>query len=284
MPSPLTQYIEKKYRQRRVINRIMCALLGLGAIVALIPLLSVFIYVILQGIPSLHLDFFTQLPRPQGEAGGGMANALAGTLVLIGISSLVGVPWGIATGLYLSEYGQGKLGHRVRFSVDLLSSIPSIILGLFVYTLVVIPMKSFSALAGGLALGILMIPTIARGVEELLKAVPLHIREAGLALGLPRWKVILRIILAGNSKGISSCIMLSLARIAGETAPLLFTALSNQYWPNRLDQPIASLPVQIYNYAISPYNDWHAQAWTGALVLVMLVFTLNFLTRVFMRL
>jgi phosphate transport system permease protein len=201
-------------------------------------------------------------------------------LTLVGIASLIGVPWGILTGVYLSEYGsRQKTGSLVRFSADMLSSIPSIIIGLFVYTIVVVPMKRFSAIAGGLALAFIMIPIIARSVEELLKLVPTHIREAGLALGLPRWKVILRVVLGGSLKAILTGIMLSVARVAGETAPLLFTAFGNQFWQAGLTQPVASLPVQVYNYAISPYEDWHQKAWAGALVLVFLVFMLNITTR-----
>jgi phosphate transport system permease protein len=267
------------FRKRKIKNYIMCTLLFLAAVIALIPLFSVFWYVMSRGIPALSWSFFTQLPQPVGETGGGMANSLVGTLILIGIASCIGIPWGIATAIYLSEYGHGKLGHFIRFSTDVLSSIPSIVIGLFAYTVVVIPMKRFSAIAGGVALGILMIPTVARSSEELLKLVPQHIREAGLALGLPRWKVILRIVLRGSLSGIATGVILAIARVSGETAPLLLTALNNRFWANSLDQPISSLPVQIYSYAISPYDDWHAQAWAGAFVLVMLVFVMNLLTR-----
>ena len=211
-----------------------------------------------------------------------MANAFLGTLVLIGIASVIGIPWGIGTGLYLSEYGKGRLGTAIRFCADVLSSVPSIVIGLFVYALIVVPMKRFSALAGGVALGILMIPTVARSSEELLKLVPTHLREAGLALGIPRWKVTLWIVLRESLSGITTAVILALARVAGETAPLLFTALNNQFWSKGLgiiDQPIASLPVQIYTFAISPYEDWQRQAWAGAFVLVMLVFAINLVTR-----
>jgi phosphate transport system permease protein len=236
--------------------------------------------VLYQGLPSLNYSFFTELPKPVGEVGGGMANALLGTLTLLVISSCIGVPWGIAVGTYLSEYGRGKRAAVVRFSADMLSSIPSIIIGLFVYAIVVIYMKRFSAVAGGLALGILMVPTIARTTEEILKLVPQHLREAGLALGLPRWKVILRIILRGSRSSIITGVMLSAARVSGETAPLLFTAFNNRFWQSGLDQPISSLPVQIYTYALSPYDDWHKKAWAAALVLVLLVFSVNLFTRI----
>ena len=271
--------IERNYKRRKKINRFMHFLLVAASLGALLPLISVFLYVLVQGLPGLHFDFFTQLPKPVGEPGGGMGNAILGTATLTGIAAVIGIPWGIGAGLYLSEYREGRLSQIVRFSTDMLGSIPSIIIGLFVYAVMVVPMKRFSALAGGLALGILMIPTVTRSVEELLKLVPLHVREAGLALGLPRWKVILYIVLKGSTKAITTGAMLAVARVAGETAPLLFTAFGNRFWQTRVDQPIAALPVQIYSYAISPYDDWHQQAWTGALVLVMLVFFMNILVR-----
>ncbi|MGK5082619.1 phosphate ABC transporter permease PstA [Bdellovibrionota bacterium FG-1] len=281
--SGLNQAVQSRYRRRKVTNALMCGLLVVAAVLALVPLLSVFKYVLVQGLPGLDRSFFTELPKPVGEMGGGMANAVVGTLILITLASLIGIPWGIGAALYLSEYGHGKLGKVIRFSVDLLASIPSIVIGLFVYAVVVIPMKRFSAHAGGLALGILMVPTVARSAEELLRLVPTHIREAGLALGLPRWKVSLRIVLRGSLSGIATGVILAVARVAGETAPLLFTALNNRFWSHSLDQPIASLPVQIYTYAISPYEDWHRQAWAGAFVLVFLVFFVNLVTRMFLQ-
>jgi phosphate transport system permease protein len=279
----LTRAIESRYRRRKFTNALVCALLALAGALALVPLLSVFQYVVAQGAPALTASFFTELPKPVGETGGGMANALVGTLILIGIASAIGIPWGIGTALYLSEYGKGKFGDFLRFCVDMLASIPSIVIGLFAYAVVVLPMKRFSAYAGGLSLGILMIPTVARSAEELLKLVPTHIREAGLALGLPRWRVTLSIVLKGSLSGISTGVVLAVARVAGESAPLLFTALNNRFWSNGLDQPIASLPVQIYTYAISPYDEWHQQAWAGAFVLVFLVFFVNLATRFIWR-
>ena len=282
MMSPeVIQYIEKKYQRRKLFNRFMYfLLLGMG-ILALTPLLSVFTYLISHGLPAFKLSFFTELPRPVGEPGGGIANAILGTLTLVLLGSCIGIPWGISVGLYLSEYGMSKnnLASWIRLAVDLLASLPSIIIGMFIYSMVVIPMQRFSALAGGLALGIIMIPTVARSVEESLKRVPIHIREAGLALGLPRWKVILHVVLAGSSKTIITGLMLSIARIAGETAPLLFTALSNRFWQKGLDHPIASLPIQIYNYAVSPYPEWHQKAWGGALFLVLMIFSMNLFAR-----
>ncbi len=277
------RYLAIKFRQRKLTSFVVCTLLGVAAIVAIVPLLSVFWYVLSQGAPALTREFFTELPKPVGETGGGMANALVGTLILIGIASSIGIPLGLMTALYLSEYGRGKTAVIIRFSVDMLASIPSIIIGLFAYALVVVPMQRFSAIAGGVALGILMIPTVARSAEEILKLVPQHIREAGLALGLPRWKVIVRIVLRGSFSGITTGIILAVARVSGETAPLLFTALNNRFWATGLDQPISSLPVQIYTYAISPFEDWHGQAWAGALMLVLLVFVMNVLTRFVFR-
>ncbi|MBC7693687.1 MAG: phosphate ABC transporter permease PstA [Methylotenera sp.] len=253
------------------------------AILALFPLFSVFLYVCQQGLPGLHVNFFTSLPKPVGEVGGGMANAVLGSLILITLASLIGIPVGIATGVYLSEYGKTKLSMILRFCTELLAGVPSIIIGIFAYSLFVIPMGRFSSYAGGAALAVIMIPTVARTTEELLKLVPVHIREAGLALGISRWKVTLIIVLRGSLSGIMTGVMLGLARVTGETAPLLFTALGSQYWPRSLDQPIASLPVQIYTYAISPFEEWHQQAWTGALVLVLFVFILNLTTRMILK-
>jgi phosphate transport system permease protein len=269
--------------KRRMINHGMRAVLFLAAVVAIAPLVSVFVYVIQQGFPALNLEFFTQLPKPIGVVGGGMANAILGSAVMIALAALVGIPLGIAGGVYLSEYGSGKLASTLRFSIDLLASIPSIIIGLFAYAALVVPMKRFSALAGGISLAIIMIPTVARTTEELLKLVPVHIREAGLALGIPRWRVTLRVVLRGALGGIMTGVMLAVARAGGETAPLLLTAMNSQFWIKGLDQPIASLPVQIYNYAVSPYEDWHRQAWAAALILVLFVFTLNLGTRLLIR-
>lgn len=275
----LQSYLAESQARRRWNDRIMQGVLLLATLVALTPLFSVLLYVMSRGIPGLNLSFFTEIPKPVGEAGGGMANALVGTCTLVGLASLVGIPWGVAAGVYLSEYGRTRLAGVIRFATDMLASVPSIVIGLFVYALLVIPMGGFSSIAGGVALGVIMIPTIARSTEEMLRLVPTHIREAGLALGLPRWKVILRIVLRGCVSAITTGVMLAIARVSGETAPLLFTALNNRFWSTGLDQPIASLPVQIYSYAISPFEEWHTQAWAGALVLVLLVFVLNMAAR-----
>lgn len=275
----LRLFTERRYRRRKIWNYFVCALLGAATLLALTPLFSVFGYTLVQGIPGLNAEFFTQLPKPVGETGGGMANALLGTLLLVTLGGLVGVPWGIGVGLYLSEYPRAKLVPVVRFCADLLASVPSIIIGLFVYVLLVVPMKHFSVAAGATALAFIIVPIVARSTEEFLKLVPGTVREAGLALGLPRWKVILRIVLFGSMRTISTGIVLAIARVAGETAPLLFTAFNNRLWMQNLNEPTSSLPVQIYTYAVSPFEDWHRQAWAAALVLVLLVFVVNLSTR-----
>jgi phosphate transport system permease protein len=258
----------------------------LSAFLALSALFYVFGYVISKGAPSLNLEFFTSNPKPVGEDGGGMLNAVMGTINLILIAAAIGIPWGVLTGVFLSEYGRGTTAQIVRFSTEMLASVPSIVVGLFVHAILVVPMGGFSTIAGSVALSIIMIPTIAKTTEELLRLVPVHIREAGLALGLPRWKVILRIVVRGSLGGITTGVMLAVARAAGETAPLIFTALNNQMWLPQLKQliqPVSSLPVQIYTFAISPFEEQHRLAWTGALVLVLVVFTLNLMTRIFLR-
>lgn len=283
IPAQLQQHIRASYRKRKLVDFTMRALIVAAAFVVLVPLGSVIQHVFVNGISGINWAFFTQLPKPVGEAGGGLANALVGSLILVIMAGSVGIPIGMATGIYLSEFGSGRLGTVIRFGTDMLASIPSIVIGLFVYSLVVVPMGRFSSFAGGVALGIIMIPTVARSSEEMLRLVPTHIREAGLALGLPRWKVIVRIVLRGALGGILTGIMLAVARVAGETAPLLFTALSNRVWVQRLDEPIASLPVQIYTYAIAPFADWHEKAWAAALVLVFFVFAINVITRTVLR-
>lgn len=269
--------------RRKVINASMMVLLVFAALAALVPLISVFAYTVRQGLPAINWDFFLELPKPVGEEGGGMGNAVMGTLMLVGVASLAGIPFGISAGVYLSEYGTGKLAAWLRFAIDLLASTPSIIVGIFAYAVLVVPLKHFSTMAGGLSLAIIMLPIIARTTEELLKLVPVHVREAGLGLGVPRWRVILSIVLRGSLGGITTGIMLAVARAAGESAPLLFTAFNSQFWPKGLTQPTASIPVQIYTYAISPYEDWHRKAWAGALVLVVFVFLLNLGARLIMR-
>jgi phosphate transport system permease protein len=261
--------------RRTVVNRLMLGLLVAASLVAVLPLLFVLYYVVNRGLAGLNLAFFTHLPKPVGEPGGGLGNAVLGTLVLVALGSSVGVPIGIASGIFLSEFKRSRFANWLRTSVELLAGVPSIILGIFAYALLVVPMGGFSALAGALALAVILIPTVAKTTEEVLKLVPDHIREAGLGLGLPRWKVILRIVVFGSRSGIFTGVMLGVARISGESAPLLFTALNSQYWPRGLLAPISSLPVQIYTYAISPFDDWTQLAWTGSMVLVLFVLIAN---------
>lgn len=265
--------------RRKFTNNLMLAVLCLLTLLATLPFLSILWYVASHGWPALNWDFFTKLPKPVGETGGGIANALLGSLGMVALASLVGIPLGTAAGMYLSEFGSGKVAAALRFSCDLLISVPSIIIGLFAYTLLVVPMKGFSAYAGAFSLLVIQVPMVARTTEEILKLVPQHLREAGLALGIPRWKVILRIVLRGSIPGILTGVMLAVARILGETAPLLFTAFNNRFWSHSLSEPTASLPVLIYTYAISPFDDWHAQAWAAALVLVVFVLLMNLVTR-----
>lgn len=253
----------------------MIGFLYVSTFLAILPLLFILYYVIHRGMAGLNLSFFTELPKPVGETGGGLGNAVLGTLLLVAMGSAVGVPIGIASGVYLSEFRRSPYANLLRSCVELLAGVPSIILGIFAYALIVVPMHGFSALAGSLALAIILIPTVAKTTEEVLKLVPDHIREAGLGLGLPRWKVILRIVVYGSRSGILTGVMLGVARISGESAPLLFTALNSQYWPRGLLQPISSLPVQIYTYAISPFDEWTQLAWTGSMVLVLFVLIAN---------
>jgi phosphate transport system permease protein len=239
--------------------------------------------VVSRGLTSLDISFFTQLPAPVGEAGGGVANAIAGTAYIVGIASIIGIPLGVGAGVYLAEKGDGRAGEVVRFTAEVLSGVPSIVVGIVAYGLVVLAMHRFSALAGGVALAVLMIPTLARSTEELVRLVPRSLREASLALGVPQWRTSLRVVLRTALGGITTAILLAVARASGETAPLLFTALNNQYWNFRPDQPTASLTVQIFNYAVSPYDDWHRKAWAASLVLLLLVGGLSLLARVLAR-
>jgi phosphate transport system permease protein len=269
--------------RRKALSGFVVALCGAAVVVALVPLFFVFAYVLQKGFSSLNWDFFTKMPKPVGETGGGMANAIVGTLILIGLASLFAIPVGILSGIYLSEYTGGKFASLVRFSADVLNGVPSIVIGIFAYGLAVMPFKRFSALAGGLALGFMMVPLIARTTEELLKLVPSSLREGALALGATRARASFSVMVPAALPGIMTGILVALARIAGETAPLLFTSLNNRFFSTRLDQPIASLTVQIYTYAQSPYDDWHRQAWAGALVLVTVIFLFSVLARVVTR-
>lgn len=267
-------------RRRRVTDQIMGWACLAAVLIAVAPLASVIGYVVLQGAGALNWAFFTHLPAPVGEPGGGMANAILGTLTLIVLASCIGVPVGILGGLYLSETGDGRLGWWIRFTADVLNGLPSIVIGVFVYGLVVVPMHRFSALAGGVALGVMMIPLVVRTTEEIVRLVPRALREASLALGIRWWVTTLRIVLRTATAGVITGIMLAIARIGGETAPLLFTAFNNQFWQAGLDQPISSLTVQLFTYSIAPYDDWHRQAWAAALVLMTITLLLNVAARV----
>ncbi len=272
---------QKTRQQRRVVDSVVMLVLPVCAICVLIFLFSILFHLLSTGMSSINLDFFTHLPKPVGEAGGGMANAIVGTLILLAVAFCVGVPIGLGAGIYLSEYANHRFAYIVRFLADVMNGIPSIVYGIFAYAVFVLPMKTFSAVSGGMALGIMMIPMITRTTENFVKMVPEALREAGLALGAPKWKVILDIVLPVASGGIVTGIMVSLARIAGETAPLLFTAFGNRFWHSSLMQPIAALPLQIFSYAISPFDDWHRQAWAGALVLILIVFLINIVANFF---
>jgi phosphate transport system permease protein len=257
---------------RNVGNHVATGLTILATIVVISPLIAIFAYLLYKGASSLNLNFFTKVPAPVGETGGGMANAIVGSAVLLGIGSVLGVPVGIAAGIFLSEFGRGRrLGDLIRFTADVLNGVPSIVMGVAVYALIVLPQRHFSALAGGVALGIMMIPTITRTTEEMLLMVPHPIREAALGLGVPAWRAALSITLRTATPGVITGCMLAFARVAGETAPLLFTAFGNQFWSASINQPIAALPLQIYVYALSPYDEWHRLAWAGALVLITLI-------------
>ena len=266
-------------RLRRLVSSAFVGACALAVLLALLPLVMVLFFVIQQGIGSLNLAFVTNMPRPVGEAGGGMANAIVGTLMLTGIASLMAIPVGVMSGIYMSEYAGTWLAIAVRFAADTLNGVPSIVIGVFAYGIAVLPFKQFSALAGGFALGIMMIPIIARTTEELLLLVPNALREGALALGATRARAVFTVIVPAALPGIITGVVLALARIAGETAPLLFTSFNNRFFSRSLTEPISSLTVQIYTYAISPYDDWHRQAWAGALVLVAFVLTCSLLAR-----
>jgi len=257
--------------RRRATDRAMTALSVLTVALVLLPLFAIFAYLVYKGIGSINLAFLTQNPKPVGEPGGGMANAIAGSMVILGIASLLGVPLGIGAGIFLSEYGRNRYGDLVRFVSDVLNGVPSIVIGIVAYGLVVMRQKHFSALAGGVALAIMMIPTIARTTEQMLLLVPQAIREAAYGLGVSRWRTTLSITLRTATSGVITGVMLAFARVAGETAPLLFTAFGNQYWNWKPDQPTAALSLQIFTYPISPFDEWHKQAWAGALVLIVLI-------------
>ena len=271
------------YRRRRLVERVMFAMTMLATVTTVGILLFLLAYLVYEGGSSLSLSFFTNLPTPVGETGGGMANAMIGSAKLLFVAASIGVPIGFIGGVYLAEIGGGRLAFWVRYAADVLNGVPSIVIGVTVYALIVVPMGHFSTIAGGIALGLMMIPVSLRASEEFLLLVPDSLREAALALGAPRWATIVRVVIPAAARGIATGLLLSLARVAGETAPLLFTALNNRFWSEGWNQPTASLPVVIFTYAVSPYEDWHRQAWAAALVLLGLVLGSNVLARVILQ-
>jgi phosphate transport system permease protein len=269
--------------RRKATSAVISTLCFLCAVVVILPLALILFHLARLGAGAVDWNFLTHLPKPVGENGGGMANAIVGTFVLVALAVLLGVPVGVLGGIYLSEFGSRRLNWAVRFAADILNGTPSIVWGILVYAVVVVPMKGSSAYAGGLALGLIMIPLVLRTTETMLAQVPDSFREAALALGIPKWKSVLHIVLKTAGKGIVTGVLLACARVAGETAPLLFTAAGNRFWSHRLSEPIASLPCQIYTYALAPYDDWRRQAWAGALVLLLFVLALNAGVRVLTR-
>lgn len=276
MPDPVSAFavqapVQPISLRRRLTDHLVTVLAVLTVIIVLAPLIAIFGDLVYKGASSVNWAFFTKTPKPVGEAGGGMANAIIGSAFILGIASIIGVPFGVGAGIYLAEYGRNRLGAAIRFTADVLNGVPSIVIGIVAYAIVVLYQGHFSALAGGVALAIMMVPTISRTTEEMLLLVPQALREAAYGLGVPRWRTTLSIVLRTATSGVITGVMLAFARIAGETAPLLFTALGNQYWNVQPSQPTAALPLQIYVYANSPYDDWHRQAWAGSLVLIVLI-------------
>ncbi len=269
------------YRNRKIVNGVMLALCGFTALFAIVPLLWILIYIIQEGGRFLSVEFFTQLPTPVGVPGGGVLNAIIGSAIVVGIATVIAVPIAIIAAMYAAEHPNTPLGIVVRFGTDVLSGVPSIVMGIFAYTIVVLPQKHFSALSGGIALAIIMTPIVLRSTEEMLKLVPRSLREGSLAIGASEWKTMLQVLLPAALNGVVTGIMLGIARVAGEAAPMIFTAFGNPFFSAEIDQPIATLPHTIFVYAISPYKDWHDKAWTTALVLIALVLGLNIIARLF---
>ena len=271
--APARQPVAPVALRRRLTDHFMTGVAVLTVILVLVPLFAIFAYLVYRGVGSINWAFLTQTPKPVGEAGGGMANAIVGSAFILALASVLGVPVGVGAGIYIAEFGRNRFGDVIRFTADVLNGVPSIVVGIVAYSIVVLSQKHFSALAGGVALAIMMIPTITRTTEEMLLLVPQALREAAYGLGVPRWRTTISITLRTATSGVITGIMLAFARVAGETAPLLFTAFGNQFWNLRVNQPTAALPLQIFNYAISPYDEWHRQAWAGALVLIILIVT-----------
>jgi len=269
--------------QRQFVDRVMGALLSLATLIALVPLVLVIAFILANGAAGMNLDLLTQLPKPVGELGGGLANAFVGTAVLIVLAVVMGVPVGILAGVHLSEFGHNRFASLLRFLTDVLTGVPSIVIGIVAYTAIVLPMHSFSALSGGFALALIMVPVVTRTTEEALKRVPQTLREAAFGLGVAEWKTILFVVIPSGMGGIVTGVMLAVARISGETAPLLFTAFGSRFWLDGLTKPIAALPLQIFQYAVAPYKDWHNQAWAAAFILMLLILGLNVGVRVLTR-
>ena len=277
-----TRSMRMNFAYRKATNLLVVGLAVLATLLVIAPLVAILVYLIYKGASSLNVAFFTRPPAPVGEQGGGMANSIVGSGLILTLASLMGIPIGIAAGVYLAEYGRGRfLGNAVRFTADVLNGVPSIVMGIAVYSLIVMQQKHFSAFAGGVALAIMMVPTVTRTTEEMLATVPHSIREAALGLGVPKWRTTISVALKTASPGIITGCMLAFARVAGETAPLLFTAFGNQFWSLKLNEPIGALPLQIYVYAISPYDEWHRLAWAGSLVLIVLIMVSVTLVRIF---
>jgi len=269
----------RRLTRRKAVNGLMLGVVALCVVLVLVPLALILAHLLRTGAGALDGAFFTHMPAPVGERGGGMANAIVGTLILVGVAAVVGVPVGVGAGVYVAERRGTWLANTVRFLSDVLNGLPSIVMGIFAWQFLVRPVGHFSALSGGVALGAMMIPMVARTTEEMVRTVPVSLREAALALGYPRWRTALVVVLRTASAGIVTGALVALARVAGETAPLLFTAFGNQFWSTDLTQPIAALPLQIFNYAISPYDDWHRLAWAGALVLIAIILVLSVIAR-----
>lgn len=282
-PRPASSPSAARNRRRKLVSAVMLTLTGIAAVVVVIPLLLIFWYLMAAGAGAINLDFFTQLPAPVGEDGGGMANALVGTLFLVLLAGALGIPLAVGAGVYLAEAGRSPLATLVRFTADVMNGIPSIVVGIFVWAWVVVSMGRFSLLAGGIALAVMLLPMVTRTTEEMVRLVPRELKEGGIALGFTRWRTTLGIVLPAARSGILTGILVALARIAGETAPLLFTAFGNPFWEWRLNEPISALPLLIYQYAISPYDEWHRLAWAAALVLIALVLAVSLVTRFFVR-
>lgn len=270
-------------QRRRVTSSLMLALTGVAALLTVLPLLFIFFYLMQAGLGAINLAFLTKVPAPVGEAGGGMGNGIVGTLIMVGAAGLIGLPLAIGAGVYLAETGESKLANAVRFIADVMNGIPSIVVGIFVWAWVVVSMGHFSAAAGAIALAIMLLPMVTRTTEEIVRLVPAELREGALALGFTRWRTTLGVVLPAAASGIITGVMVALARIAGETAPLLFTALGSSFWETDLTEPMAALPLQIFQYAISPYDEWHRQAWAGSLILIGLVLLVSLGARFLFR-